>query len=108
MKKIKPDWDVVDFDLGDISSLLQAQDINIIREDILNAIKFVFNQVQKVTQKIKKVFYIIPLIMLMVDAYRYMVKYQVRHVDNSISVCSMEKQGLLIIFFILGTFTFCA
>ena len=99
---------MADFDLGGISSLLQAQDINIIREDILNAIKFVFNQVQKVTQKIKKVFYIIPLIMLMVDAYRYMVKYQVWHLNNSISVCSMEKQGLQIIFFIPGTFTFCA
>ena len=77
VREIMPDWDLVDFNLDDISNLLQTQDVNVIREDILNAIKIVFNQVQKVAQNIKKVFYVIPLIMLMVDAYRYMIKYQV-------------------------------
>ena len=76
VKTIKPDLDVVDFNLDDLSSLIHAQDVNIIREDILNSIKFVFAQVEGIFGKIKKGFYIIPLFLLMVDAYRYMIKYQ--------------------------------
>ena len=65
---MKPDLEVADFDVDELSSLIHAQDVNIIREDILNTIKFVFAQVEGVFGKIKKIFYIIPLFLLMVDA----------------------------------------
>ena len=67
-KTMKPDLEVADFNVDELSSLIHAQDVNIIREDILNTIKFVFAQVEGVFGKIKKIFYIIPLFLLMVDA----------------------------------------
>ena len=61
---MKPDLEVADFNLDELSSLIHAQDVNIIREDILNSIKFVFAQVEGFFGKIKKIFYIIPLLQL--------------------------------------------
>ena len=75
-QKFKPEWDFKDLNWDDLNNLFKSQDVAFIRQELVDALKFVFAQIEYVFTILKKIFYVLPVFFLMKDAYRYMVKYR--------------------------------
>lgn len=74
-KDMFPDVDFLDLNLDDFSNVLKGQSISNIRLKMINILKEVFNLVQQYSFYLKKLFYILSLVLVTVDAFNYMRTY---------------------------------
>ena len=71
-KKIRPDidFDVFDLNLENLQTLFQSQSIADIRKKLMGVVKVIFENMQVIFFKCKKLFYFAALIFLIYDGYK--------------------------------------
>ena len=70
--KMRPDIDfnIIDWNWDNIQTLFQSQSIGDIREKLMGVVKVIFEKLQAIFMKCKKLFYFATLIFLIYDGYK--------------------------------------
>eukprot|EP00095_Tigriopus_kingsejongensis_P011211 maker-scaffold263_size232787-snap-gene-1.30 protein:Tk11211 transcript:maker-scaffold263_size232787-snap-gene-1.30-mRNA-1 annotation:"hypothetical protein LOTGIDRAFT_155733" len=75
IKTMFPDFDVLDLDLNDFKDTLKSNSIVDIRAKIIGILRNIFVLVQDYSNYLKKVFYLVSLFLVILDAFTYLQKY---------------------------------
>ena len=67
---LKPNLDILDLKLDDLKKVFQSQSISELRKKMIGILKEVFVLVQKYSEYFKKAFYVVSLVLIVIDAYR--------------------------------------